>query len=95
MQLSIFFDQLRAAWNELAPRRRLLVPATLSAAGITTPQPAMLTFAQAPNNNNAMLSSTTSGGAVTLNAWQAILGATTTPVAATTTVATQYRVCGK
>lgn len=72
-----------------------VVPATLTAAGITTPQPALLTFAQGPSQNNALLSSTTSGGVTTINAWQAITGATITPQAATTPVVVQVTVCGQ
>lgn len=71
-----------------------VIPATLTAAGISTPRAALMSFASSPNNDHALLWSTSSGGAVTLNAGQAILGATLTPQAATTTVSTEYRVCG-
>lgn len=72
-----------------------VIPATLTAAGITTPFPAIGSINQGPNNNVNLLSSTSTSGVVTLNAWQAILGATLTPVASTTTVAETYTICGQ
>lgn len=72
-----------------------VIPATLTAAGITTPFPAVMTINQGPNNNNGLLASTSSSGVVSMNAYQAILGATLTPVAATTTTAVTYYVCGQ
>jgi hypothetical protein len=69
-------------------------PTSIAAAGITTPQAVIPAFGGAHASNPDNISETHAGGGVSLYTWQQIVGATTTPVAATTVVAVDYCIVG-
>lgn len=70
------------------------IPATLTAAGISTPTWADQSFAAAPGDTYWQSYHTNSAGVVTFGVYQQLLSGTVTPQAATTTVALDYEVCG-
>lgn len=70
------------------------IPATLTAAGISTPTWADQSFAAAPGNTYWQSYHTNSAGVVTFGVYQAITAGTVTPQAATTAVAVDYEICG-
>lgn len=70
------------------------IPATLTAAGITTPTWANQNFAASPGDTYWTHSHTIGAGVVTFNTYQRLLSGTVTPQAATTTVALDYEICG-
>lgn len=71
-----------------------VIPATLTAAGITTPSWAMHSMAGDIGNTHHSASHSNASGVVTLKVWNNMLSGTVTPQAATTTVAIDYEVCG-
>ena len=71
------------------------IPATLTAAGISTPTWADQSFAAAPGNTYWNSAHTNSAGVVTFSVYQALLSGTVTPQAATTAVALDYEICGQ
>lgn len=71
-----------------------VIPATLTAVGISTPAWVSEGFAASPGNTYWQHSHTNAAGVVTLNVYQNILSGTVTPQAATTSVAIDYEVCG-
>lgn len=70
------------------------IPATLTAAGISTPTWAEEGFAASPGDTYWNHSHTNAAGVVTFNVYQNMLSGTVTPQAATTSVALDYQVCG-
>lgn len=71
------------------------IPATLTAAGISTPAWVSQSFAASPGDTYWQHSHTNAAGVVTFNVYQRLLSGTVTPQAATTTVALDYEVCGQ
>lgn len=66
------------------------IPATLTAAGISTPSFVQVSLGTDATGDGDKLTFTKASGVVTLKVWNSAL----TPVAATTVVAVDYRVCG-
>ncbi len=71
------------------------IPATLTAAGITTPVFVQHSIAASPGNTYWRDYHINAGGVITIGLYQNILSGTVTPQAATTAVAVDYVVCGK
>lgn len=68
-----------------------VIPATLTAAGISTPQFVTKGLAADPVGNYNLVTHTNAAGVVTLKVWGLVAQ---TPVANTTPVAVDYQVCG-